>query len=146
MWHLPDGRTLRVVAIPNADGGMTYIYENVTEQITLESRLDGAACSCRARRSTIWPRRWRCSARTGGSASSIPSSPISGGSRRPALRAEPHIGEIIATCQAIYSDKAAWDAIRTAVTDLDHDDQAVGRMAAPTAASSTTRPSRFPKA
>ena len=28
-----------MVAMPNSDGGMTYIYENVTEQITLESRL-----------------------------------------------------------------------------------------------------------
>ena len=39
LWHLPDGRTLRVVAVPNSDGGMSYIYENVTEQISLESRL-----------------------------------------------------------------------------------------------------------
>ena len=38
-WHLPGRRTLRVVAVPNSDGGMSYIYENVTEQIALESRL-----------------------------------------------------------------------------------------------------------
>jgi hypothetical protein len=37
-WHLPDRRTLRMVAMPSSDGGMTYIYENVTEQLTLESR------------------------------------------------------------------------------------------------------------
>ncbi len=40
LWHLPDGRTLRMVAMPNSEGGMTYIFENVTEQITLESRLE----------------------------------------------------------------------------------------------------------
>ncbi|WP_157961863.1 sensor histidine kinase [Acuticoccus kandeliae] len=35
-WHLPDGQTLRVIANPGADGGVTYIYENVTEQLALE--------------------------------------------------------------------------------------------------------------
>jgi len=38
-WHLPDGRSIRVAAVPNSDGGVSYIYENVTEQIALESRL-----------------------------------------------------------------------------------------------------------
>nr|WP_255720460.1 PAS domain-containing sensor histidine kinase [Acuticoccus kalidii] len=35
-WHLPDGQTLRVIANPGSDGGVTYIYENVTEQLALE--------------------------------------------------------------------------------------------------------------
>ena len=26
MWHLPDGRTLRVVTTPNPEGGVTYLY------------------------------------------------------------------------------------------------------------------------
>ncbi|WP_350335347.1 PAS domain-containing sensor histidine kinase [Coralliovum pocilloporae] len=39
-WHLPDGKTLRVVANPHPQGGVTYIYENVTEQIELESRYN----------------------------------------------------------------------------------------------------------
>ncbi len=38
-WHLPDGQTLRVIANPNPQGGMTWIYENVTEQLELESRV-----------------------------------------------------------------------------------------------------------
>ena len=130
VWHLPDGRTLRVVAVPNSDGGMSYIYENVTEQISLESRL--AALSTlqgetldhlfeavavfgtdgRLRLfNPVFANMWRLSPTT--------------------LRAEPHIGEIISTCQAIYSEKSAWDGIRTAVTDFDHADQAAGRMARP---------------
>lgn len=39
-WHLPDGRTLRVIANPHSQGGVTYIYENVTERLDLESRYN----------------------------------------------------------------------------------------------------------
>jgi signal transduction histidine kinase len=39
-WHLPDGQTLRVIANPGPDGGVTYIYENVTEQLALERRYN----------------------------------------------------------------------------------------------------------
>ena len=39
-WHLPDGRTLRVIANPHPQGGVTYIYENVTERLELESRYN----------------------------------------------------------------------------------------------------------
>ena len=35
-WHLPDGQTLRVIANPNPQGGMTWVYENVTERLDLE--------------------------------------------------------------------------------------------------------------
>jgi len=41
-WHLPDGRTIRVVANPQANGGVTWIYENLTEKIDLESRYNTA--------------------------------------------------------------------------------------------------------
>lgn len=40
-WHLPDGRTLRVVAEPHPFGGLTYLYEDVTEKLTLEARYNG---------------------------------------------------------------------------------------------------------
>jgi signal transduction histidine kinase len=37
-WYLPDGRTLRVVGNPQPRGGVTWVFENLTEQIDLESR------------------------------------------------------------------------------------------------------------
>jgi signal transduction histidine kinase len=37
-WHLPDGQTLRVIANPHPQGGVTYVYENVTERLELEKR------------------------------------------------------------------------------------------------------------
>jgi signal transduction histidine kinase len=41
-WHLPDGRTIRVVANPNPKGGVTWVFENLTERIDLESRYNAA--------------------------------------------------------------------------------------------------------
>lgn len=41
-WHLPDGRTIRVVANPQPDGGVTWVFENLTERIDLESRYQTA--------------------------------------------------------------------------------------------------------
>jgi signal transduction histidine kinase len=39
-WHLPGGRTLRVVTTANPEGGVTYIYDDISERIELESRYN----------------------------------------------------------------------------------------------------------
>ena len=36
-WHLPGGRTIRVVAQPHPFGGLTFLYEDVSARIALES-------------------------------------------------------------------------------------------------------------
>jgi len=36
-WHLPDGRTLRVVINPQNQGGASWVFENVTEELELKS-------------------------------------------------------------------------------------------------------------
>ncbi|MBZ6077507.1 sensor histidine kinase [Microvirga puerhi] len=38
-WHLPDRRTLRVVMNPNPQGGVTYLFDDVSEHIQLESQV-----------------------------------------------------------------------------------------------------------
>lgn len=38
-WHLPDSRTVRVVLNPHPKGGLTWVFENLTERIDLESRF-----------------------------------------------------------------------------------------------------------
>jgi len=37
LWHIPGGKTLRVVAQPHPFGGLTFLYEDVTEKLSLES-------------------------------------------------------------------------------------------------------------
>lgn len=39
MWHLADGRSLRVTASPNAQGGVTYLFDDVSEGYALASRF-----------------------------------------------------------------------------------------------------------
>lgn len=36
-WHLPDGRTLRVIVNPQNQGGACWVFENVTEELALKS-------------------------------------------------------------------------------------------------------------
>ena len=39
-WHMPGGRVLRVVTNPNPEGGVTYLFDDITERIELESRYN----------------------------------------------------------------------------------------------------------
>jgi len=40
LWHLPDGRTLRVLCRANPQGGLIYLYDDVSDQMTLERRYN----------------------------------------------------------------------------------------------------------
>lgn len=40
VWHLTDGRTLRVIVNPQPKGGVTWVFENLTEKLELESRYN----------------------------------------------------------------------------------------------------------
>lgn len=40
LWHTPDGKNLRVVAQPHPLGGLTILFEDVTERISLESSFN----------------------------------------------------------------------------------------------------------
>ena len=38
-WHLPDGRTVQVIAAPaGPKGGVIYVFEDITQQLTLQSQ------------------------------------------------------------------------------------------------------------
>lgn len=39
-WHLPQGRTIHVIANPNPAGGMIYFYEDVTQQLSIETQYN----------------------------------------------------------------------------------------------------------
>ena len=80
-WYLPDGRALSVVTTPNPEGGVTYLFDDVTESLDLARRFDGLI-RVQRERSTISPKRWRCSAAMAARSSSIRRSRRCGNCRR----------------------------------------------------------------
>ncbi len=40
IWYLPDNRSLRVVINPNPQGGVTYLFDDVTERYQIESQYN----------------------------------------------------------------------------------------------------------
>jgi signal transduction histidine kinase len=116
-WHLPDGQSLRVVCEQHPFGGVTYLYENVTEKLKLESRYneligvqretldnlhEGVALfgtdGCLRLYNPSYARFWKLEA--------------------PFLDAHPHIDEVIASCRTLLADDAMWDDIKFTVTAL----------------------------
>jgi signal transduction histidine kinase len=126
-WHLPYGRTLRVITTPNPDGGVTYLFDDVTERLGLERRfqelirvqgetLDNLAegvavfgSDGRLRLSnSAFARMWSLSAQT--------------------LAERPHVETISALCQPLHGDDAIWRALRQVVTAIDSREAISGRL------------------
>src|ERR1700684_3722916 len=118
MWHLPDGRTVRVVTTPNPDGGVTYLFHDVTERLDLDRRFEemtrvqgetldnlaeGVAVFASDGRlrlhSAAFARMWRLSPQ--------------------ALAERPHIETITALCRPLHGDNATWQKLREFVTAID---------------------------
>jgi signal transduction histidine kinase len=116
-WHLPDGRTLHVVADSEGEAGVTYLYENVTERLALESRYnaliqvqretldtlrEGVAVFAPSGRLRLYNSAfatiWRLNPRQ--------------------LDAEPHIEEVIGWCRVLYDAPEDWERIKAAVTAI----------------------------
>jgi signal transduction histidine kinase len=127
MWYLPDGRTLRVVIVPHAQGGVTYLYDDVTERLDLHRRYDAMikvqsetldhlseavavfASDGRIRlHNPAFERMWKL---TGD-----------------ALVQRPHIEAVAAWCQAQHDDNALWRKLRGVVTAIDNREPAHGRI------------------
>ncbi|MGZ5896258.1 MAG: PAS-domain containing protein [Xanthobacteraceae bacterium] len=126
-WHLPDGRTLRVVTTPNPEGGVTYLFDNMTERLDLERRFDAVirvqgetldhlgeavavfASDGRLRLSNpAFAHMWRLDPAT--------------------LNERPHIETLIAACRQLTADNDTWQVLRTAVTTLDARTQITRRI------------------
>ena len=126
-WHLPDGRTLRVVTTPNPDGGVTYLFDDVTERLDLERRFEELirvqgetldnlaegvvvfASDGRVRlANSAFGRMWRL---------------------KPEMLAErPHIETISAQSQPLHGDDPIWQALRQVVTAIDSREAIAGRL------------------
>lgn len=118
-WHLPDGRTLRVIANPNPHGGATWVFENLTEKIDLESRyqtalrVQGETLDNLAEGVAVFgpDGRLRLSNPAFASLWSLPQSLAVEGT---------HISEIRAACEKLTEDDS-WRDFASAVTGFDEE-------------------------
>ena len=126
-WHLPDGRTLRVVTTPNPDGGVTYLFQDVTERLDLERRFEeliriqGETLDNLAEGVAVFGSdgRLRLHNAAFGRMWTLPAR----------LFAErPHIEKISTLCQPLHGDAHAWQALRDVITAIDNREATTGRL------------------
>jgi signal transduction histidine kinase len=118
-WFLPDGRALSVVTTPNLEGGVTYLFDNVTESLDLARRFDRLT---RVQHETLdnlaeavavfgsngrvelfnpaFEKMWKLSAE--------------------ALKEQPHIEAVEAWCKPLFDDTLTWRALREAITGIEN--------------------------
>jgi signal transduction histidine kinase len=127
-WHLPDGQTLRVIANPHPQGGVTYVYENVTEKIELEKRhkallrVQGETLDHLSEGVAVFGSdgRLRLSNPAFATLWKLPETALSDG---------PHINDLIARLAVLHDDPATWARLKGAVTGLaDNRDRLTGTM------------------
>lgn len=114
-WHLPDGRTVKVLAQAHPFGGVIYLYENVTERLNLESSYNTLA---RVQRETIDHLYEGVSVFGSDGRLKLfnPAYAKIWGLDPAKLEGEPHVNEIIAMIRPLLGDEANWDELKTSVT------------------------------
>jgi signal transduction histidine kinase len=127
-WHLPDGQTLRVIANPNPQGGMTWVYENVTEKLDLESRynslihVQGETLDNLAEGVAVFGSDGRLRLNNPSFAAIWTLDPA-------LLAKKPHVAEIVAACRRPGDDDGIWTRFTASVAGLDESRSSVsGRM------------------
>ena len=118
-WFLPDGRAISVVTTPNLEGGVTYLFDNVTESLDLARRFDGLI---RVQRETLdnlaeavavfgsngraqlfnpaFAKMWKLSVE--------------------AMREQPHIETVETWCRPLFDDDLTWRTLREAITGIEN--------------------------
>ena len=118
-WFLPDGRAVSVVTTPNLEGGVTYLFDNVTESLDLARRFDRLT---RVQHETLdnlveavavfgsngrvelfnpaFAKMWKLSTES--------------------LKEQPHIETVEAWCKPLFDDALAWRTLREAITAIEN--------------------------
>ena len=126
-WHLPDGRTLRVVTTPNPDGGVTYLFHDVTERLDLERRFEelirvqGETLDNLAEGVAVFASDGRLRLHNAAFARMWKLAPQ-------ALAERPHIETITVLCRPLHGDDPTWQALREVVTAIDSRQAIAGRL------------------
>lgn len=127
LWHLPDGRALRVVTTPNPEGGVTYLYDDVTERLDLSRRYEALikvqsetldhlteavavfGSDGRVRlHNPAFQRMWKLASSK--------------------LDQRPHVDVVAAWCQVLHDETAVWRQLRAAVTAIEAREPVTARI------------------
>jgi len=116
-WHLPDGRAIHVAADQRPDGGVTFLYDDVTEKLSLESRYNALI---RVQRETL--DHLREGVAVFGSDGRLrlfnPTFSEIWGLDETFLGGAPHVDEVISGCSDCIEDPKPWERTRDAVVDV----------------------------
>ncbi len=128
-WHLPDRRALRVVVNPNPQGGVTYLFDDVTDRFRLETdfnavvRVQGETLDTLGEGVAVFGSdgKLRLANRAFATMWGLPGELIA---------THPHIDAVSRQCQLVASDSAAWNELRAAVASLPESRVAISRRIA----------------
>jgi signal transduction histidine kinase len=118
-WYLPDGRAISVVTTPNPEGGVTYLFDDVTESLELARQYDGLINVQRetldnlAEAVAVFGSNGRAQLFNPAFAKMWKLSPE-------ALRERPHIETVEAWCRPLFDDAATWQTLREAITAIEN--------------------------
>ncbi|KRE09332.1 PAS domain-containing sensor histidine kinase [Bosea sp. Root381] len=116
-WYLPDGRTVHVVASPNPQGGVTYLFDDVTERFTLESRFNALS---RTQRETLDSLREGVAVFGSDGRLKLSNPAFSQSWKIPADLAAtaPHIEEVVRLCRPLFPQDEIWSELHSVVTGV----------------------------
>jgi signal transduction histidine kinase len=130
MWHLPDGRTMRVVTTPNPEGGVIYLFDDVTERLDLERRYDALI---RVQGETL-DNLTEAVAVFGSDGRLRLYNPVFAKMWRLApemLSGRPHIEAVSGWTEMLHGDHAIWRKLRATITAMDNREPVIGRLERP---------------
>ena len=116
-WFLPGGQTLRVVQNPDPQGGVTYLFDDVTERVQIESRFNTLS---RVQSETLDALREGVAVFGPDARLKLHNPALAAIARTPAsvLLEGPRFDALAATLAPRDAGHAEWDMVRAAVTGL----------------------------
>ena len=114
LWYLPGGKALRVVAQPHPFGGLTVLYEDVTEKLALESsyntliKVQSATLDTLSEAVAVFGPDARLKLHNAAFARLWDLDPA-------ALAGEPHVQKIAQACVARFGDEPMWRKLALSV-------------------------------
>ena len=118
MWHLPDSRTLRVVTMPNPEGGVIYLFHDVSERLNMARKYD-ALIKVQSETLDHLTDAVVVFSSDGRVRLHNPAFAAMWKIATDALTQHPHAEAVTAWCQALHDDTAVWRTLKSAVTAID---------------------------